>query len=110
LAGIMNSKPELPARDNMLAALRTVVDPEIGLNIVDLGLIYDLSILGTTVHVTFTLTSPGCPLQFAMAAGIRHAILELASVEECEVRLVWEPPWDPSKISPEGRAFLSQLD
>jgi len=105
----MSPEPAPPSRDRALAALRTIVDPEIGLNIVDLGLIYDLSILGAKVHVTFTLTSPGCPLQDAMTEGIRHAILKLASVEECEVRLVWEPPWNPSRISPEGRAFLAGI-
>lgn len=89
-----------------MTALREVIDPEVGLNIVDLGLIYDVRFDGRRVHVTFTLTTPGCPMQYAMAEGIRRAVLELSSVEDCEVHLVWDPPWNPSMISEEGREIL----
>jgi metal-sulfur cluster biosynthetic enzyme len=104
----MNPAPEPPTREDILGALRTVVDPEIGLNLVDLGLIYDIAIENRKVRVTFTLTTQGCPLQDAMAEGIRSAVLGLSQVEDCEVQLVWEPVWNPSMISDEGRAFLSE--
>jgi metal-sulfur cluster biosynthetic enzyme len=79
------------------------------LNIVDLGLVYDVGIEGRKVRVTFTLTTRGCPMQYVMAAGIRQAVLGLESVEDCEVSLVWDPPWTPSMISPEGRAVLDSM-
>lgn len=89
-----------------MTALRAVIDPEIGLNIVDLGLIYDVRFENRNVHVTFTLTTAGCPMQYTMAAGIRRAVLALSSVADCEVHLVWNPPWNPSMISKEGCAIL----
>lgn len=105
----MNTKLEAPLRDTVLSALRTVIDPEIGLNIVDLGLIYDITIEDQKACISFTLTAQGCPLQYAMAEGIRRAVLEIASIEDCNVRLVWDPPWNPSMISDEGRTFLSEF-
>jgi metal-sulfur cluster biosynthetic enzyme len=100
---------EGPTQEEVSSALKTVMDPEIGLNIVDLGLIYDIRIDGRNVALTFTLTSPGCPMQYVMAAGIRQAVLALEAVEDCEVKLVWDPPWTPSLISPEGRAQLDSM-
>lgn len=104
----MSDKSITPTREQILSALESVIDPEIGLNIVDLGLIYDLRIEGRTVNIVFTLTTPGCPMQYTMAAGIRQAVIALASVGDCTVELVWEPPWNPSMISDKGRAFLSE--
>ena len=67
----MSDESNLPASQEVLTALKTVVDPEVGLNIVDLGLIYDLRVEGRTVRIIFTLTTRGCPMQYAIAAGIR---------------------------------------
>lgn len=105
----MNTKLEPHIRDTLLSALKTVIDPEIGLNIVDLGLIYDITVEDRKASISFTLTTQGCPLQFAMTEGIRRAVLEVASIEDCNVRLVWDPPWNPSMISDEGRTFLSEF-
>lgn len=88
-------------------ALREVIDPEIGCNIVDLGLIYDVSIRGEAVLVRMTLTTPGCPMSESLAWGVKQAVLNLAPVLEAEVELVWDPPWNPAMMSDAGRAAMS---
>ncbi len=93
------------------AQLRTCYDPEIPVNIVDLGLIYDLQIHdlaggGKRVEVKMTLTAPGCGMGVYIAQDARAKILALPEVEEAEVDLVWDPPWSPQMISPEGRRIL----
>ena len=87
-------------------ALRQVIDPELDCNIVDLGLIYSIRIEGTKVSVQMTLTTPACPMSESLAMGVQSAILNLDPVEEVEVDLVWDPPWDTDRISPEGRTQL----
>ena len=96
-------------RDAVLATLRHVMDPEIDLNVVDLGLIYDITIEGAKVSVTMTVTTPGCPMQDALQAGVTNALLGMESVEEAEVQMVSEPPWTPEHISPAGRAETGVL-
>lgn len=93
------------------AALRTCYDPEIPVNIVDLGLVYDLQIGdlpggGKRVDVKMTLTAPGCGMGGYIAHDARQKILAIEGVEEAEVELVWDPPWSPQMISPEGRQLL----
>ena len=83
----------------VLDTLRQVNDPEIGNNIVDLGLIYDVAIIGTRVDVKMTLTTPGCPMHESICQGAQLALLNLEGVEEANVELVWEPPWHPGMIS-----------
>lgn len=86
--------------------LRQIMDPEIGCNIVDLGLIYNLEINGGRVSVEMTLTTPGCPMHESMQCGARNALLNLEGVEEAEVALVWEPPWNPSMMTGAGREAI----
>lgn len=91
--------------------LRTCYDPEIPVNIVDLGLVYDMQISplpggANRVDVKMTLTAPGCGMGASIAYDARQKLLELQSVEEAEVDLVWDPPWSPQMISPEGRTLL----
>ena len=88
----------------ILDALRQVIDPEIGCNIVDLGLVYGSSIAGTKVTVQMTLTTPGCPMGESIAQGAQWALLNLEDVEEAEVEIVWDPPWNPSMMTDLGRA------
>jgi metal-sulfur cluster biosynthetic enzyme len=88
----------------ILETLRQVVDPEIDCNIVDLGLIYGTRIDGRRVTVKMTLTTPGCPMHESIAWGVKNALLNLEAVEEAEVEIVWEPPWNPSMMSDYGRA------
>jgi probable FeS assembly SUF system protein SufT len=92
------------------AALKTCFDPEIPVNIVDLGLIYDMNISqlqdGARVDVKMTLTAQGCGMGGSIAADARNKLLDLPGVVEADVQVVWDPPWTPEKISPEGRALL----
>lgn len=87
-------------------ALKKIEDPEIGLNIVDLGLVYDIDVEGGTVSVRMTLTSPGCPVGPQILNGSKMVIQELEDVEEANIELVWEPFWTPDRITPEYRAML----
>jgi metal-sulfur cluster biosynthetic enzyme len=87
----------------ILETLRQVVDPEIDCNIVDLGLIYGIKIEGGTVRVQMTLTTQGCPMHESIAAGVKNALLNLEGIEEAEVEVVWDPPWNPSMMSDYGR-------
>jgi metal-sulfur cluster biosynthetic enzyme len=88
----------------ILETLRQVVDPEIDCNIVDLGLIYGLKIDGAKVTVQMTLTTQGCPMHESIAFGVKNALRNLEAVEEAEVEIVWDPPWNPSMMTDYGRA------
>ncbi len=91
-------------------ALKTCYDPEIPVNIVDLGLIYEMQISslsdGTRVDVKMTLTAQGCGMGGSIAGDARNKLLDLPGVVEADVQVVWDPPWTPEKISPEGRVLL----
>jgi metal-sulfur cluster biosynthetic enzyme len=86
--------------------LRKCFDPEIPLNIVDLGLVYGVAVQGTQANIKMTLTSPGCHLGGQIAGNVQERVLSLAAVEEANVELVWDPPWHQSMISPDGRKTL----
>ncbi len=87
-------------------ALRQVEDPELGCNIVDLGLVYGIQIEGGKVTVTMTLTTPGCPMHETIGYGVQQALQELEPVQEAEVQIVWDPPWSPDMMTEEGRARI----
>lgn len=91
--------------------LKTCYDPEIPVNIVDLGLVYDMQVSDLPegkhrVDVKMTLTAPGCGMGGHIAQDARYKLLQLAGVDEADVEVVWEPPWSPQMISPEGRQML----
>jgi metal-sulfur cluster biosynthetic enzyme len=90
--------------------LRTCNDPEIPLNIVDLGLIYGVQIDNDRVNVTMTLTTQGCGMGSYIARDAQEKLLSLPGVSEAAVEIVWEPPWTPERISPEGRKTLGLPD
>ena len=90
----------------MWAQLCQCYDPEIPLNIVDLGLIYDVSVIGPQANVKLTLTSPGCHLGGQIAGNVQEKLLALEQIEEANVELVWDPPWHQSMISAAGRKTL----
>ncbi len=87
----------------ILDTLRQVIDPEIGCNIVDLGLIYGTRIEGGKVSVQMTLTTPGCPMHESIGWGVKNALLSLPGVQEADVEIVWDPPWNPAMMSDYGR-------
>ncbi len=98
----MNSEPI--SEEAILETLRQVFDPELGCNIVDLGLVYSVAIANGKVRVVMTLTTPGCPMHESICQGVKNALLNLDAVDDAEVELVWEPAWEPSMMSASGRA------
>ncbi len=89
-------------RENILEILKWVVDPEMGMNIVDLGLVYDIDITDDHVQVDFTLTSPYCPLEEHMMMSVSEAV-QSATGLKCYPNLVWSPPWSMERLSEEAR-------
>lgn len=87
-----------PTPDGIREALRQVVDPEVGVDIVTLGLVYDVAVEGGRVTVTFTLTTPGCPLRTVMVRNVTATVYALSGVEHVEPNLVWEPRWHPGMM------------
>ena len=89
---------------------REIMDPEIGCNIVDLGLIYDVKIHDTAnVAVSMTLTTPGCPMHESIRWGAENALLQLDGMGDVRVDLVWDPPWNPSMMTEFGRAAIGAI-
>lgn len=89
------------------ALLNNVIDPELGVGIVDLGLIYDVEIKNGRAAVTMTLTSMGCPVGPSIIAQVEEIAEEIPDVEEVSVNLVWEPAWTPDRMNPDVRAMLN---
>ncbi len=88
-------------------ALRGVKDPELNLNIVDIGLVYEITVSEAgDVHVQMTLTSPGCPAGPEIVGDAKRAIEDLEGVNSVEIEIVWEPYWTPERMDPRIRAFL----
>ena len=92
--------------DEVLEALRDVYDPEIPINVVDLGLIYDVEVEGVDVDITMTLTFAGCGLGPYIAQQAEWRVAELEGVGDVSVALVFDPPWTPDKISEDGKKLL----
>ncbi len=93
----------------VIQALRQVDDPELGINIVDLGLVYDVSIEGDAVHVTYTLTTMGCPIGPLIEQQIKQMIEPIDGIERVEAEMVLSPPWTPEKMSEEAKAALGMF-
>jgi len=87
-------------------ALRECYDPEIPVNIVDLGLIYDVKIIDDWVGVKMTLTSPGCGMSGMISQNVRNRVLNIPGVKDADVRIVWEPAWSPARMSEEAKKKL----
>lgn len=92
--------------DQVKAALRKVKDPELNLNILDLGLVYTIAVDGSTVAIDMSLTSPGCPSGPEIMTGAEQAIRAIPGVTDVSVNLVWTPFWSPERIEPRIRAYL----
>ena len=90
--------------------LRNCYDPEIPINVVDLGLIYDVKVDDEVVRIKMTLTAPGCPMASFLADDVRTKVLAVDNVKDVIVDVVWEPPWTPAMMSPEAKANLGYED
>ena len=96
--------------DDIVAALKTVYDPEIPSDIYELGLIYRVEIDDNrNVSIDMTLTAPGCPVAGEMPGWVRDAVMGVPGINSCNVNLVFEPPWDPSKMSDEAKLALNMF-
>ena len=94
------------SRDDVIEAMRGVEDPELGMDIVDLGLLYDVDVAGSKVKVTHSLTSMGCPAGPLIAGDMERAAREVEGVEEVDLKLTFDPPWTPDKMSDDAKFIL----
>ncbi|MBI1952943.1 MAG: DUF59 domain-containing protein [Candidatus Omnitrophica bacterium] len=94
-------------QEQVLEALKDCYDPEVPVNIVDLGLIYGVEVSAEDkVNVTMTLTTPGCGMAYAIALSAKQRVLKIPGVKDAVINVVWEPPWDPSRMSEEAKKKL----
>src|SRR3712207_4173812 len=96
----------MPSVDDVEAALANVIDPELGLDFVELGLIYEIEVDAGKVHVTYTLTTPGCPIGPQVSEQIEEFVGELEGVESVESTMTFTPPWTPDKMSEDAKFAL----
>jgi FeS assembly SUF system protein len=101
---------DAPLEEQVIQALKSVYDPEIPVNIYELGLIYDLHInQDNKVFITMTLTTPGCPVAGSMPGQVERAVKSVEGVTDAEVELVWDPPWTMDRMTEEARLTLGML-
>jgi FeS assembly SUF system protein len=106
----MNQRETLTLEAQIVEQLRTCFDPEIPVNIYDLGLIYAIAVAPAgAVHVTMTLTSPGCPAAGSLPGAVKTRVADSPGVTDVQVDVVWDPPWDPSMMSEDARLELGLL-
>jgi metal-sulfur cluster biosynthetic enzyme len=103
----MNEISEDPKQAGVWAALKLVLDPELGISIVDLGLIYKVEVIGQRAMIEMTMTSPGCPLSASIVDEVRLTVLkENYDLSGIQVEVVWDPPWRPELMSEEAKKIL----
>ncbi len=93
-------------KEMVMAALHKCYDPEIPVNVVDLGLVYDVRINDGTVEVDLTLTAPGCPMAGAISEDVTAKLEEVEGVKVAKVKMVWDPPWTPDRMSEDAKKSL----
>ncbi len=103
------SAEEMEQLENIEEAMRDVVDPELGINVVDLGLVYGMRLEDDTAILDMTLTSAACPLTDVIEDQSRNALVRSGLVEDMKINWVWMPPWGPDKITEDGREQLRAL-
>ncbi|MHB8854217.1 MAG: metal-sulfur cluster assembly factor [Ignavibacteriaceae bacterium] len=96
----------MASREEIFEVLKGVIDPEIGLNIVDLGLVYEVEIKKNEISITMTLTTPGCPMHNSITSWVEKVITQLEPGALVNVKLVWEPKWTPSLMTKDARQEL----
>jgi len=92
--------------EEIVKALKECYDPEIPVNVWDLGLIYDVNVDGDKVHVKMTLTAPGCPMHSFISQEVQQKLQSVNGVKEATVEVVWDPPWSPDKMNPDAKVQL----
>jgi metal-sulfur cluster biosynthetic enzyme len=92
-----------PTPEEVLEALKDVFDPELGYNIVDLGLVYEVNLMDSVAMVTMTLTTPGCPASDMIQEGVRQRLEGMEGIDTAKIDLVWDPVWTPQAMSPEAK-------
>lgn len=105
----MDTEQKKELIDRIMAALGEVYDPELGVNIVDLGLVYDVRYEDGAAQVIMTLTTPGCPMHDMMTGGVRGALEGMPEITSIDVEVVWEPRWNPSMMTDKARDELNDL-
>lgn len=105
---IANERTSEPANSRIWDALREVMDPEFPISLVDLGLIYDVRVSGTTVEIDLTFTATACPCMDFIHEDIRERLLKFDDIRDIEINHVWDPPWTVDRISEEGRKALKR--
>ena len=96
----------MPTKDEVLTALRQVEDPELGMDIVELGLVYDVEVIGPRVKVLYSLTSMGCPAGPLIQQNVEETVSAMPEIEDVETELTWDPPWTPDKMSDDAKFIL----
>ena len=96
----------MPTKEQVVDALRAVEDPELGMDIVELGLLYDVEVDGPKVKVIHTLTSMGCPVGPMIQENVDQVVRAMPDVSDVEVELTWDPPWTPEKMSEDAKFIL----
>lgn len=99
----------MATEEDVREQLKQVIDPELDINIVDLGLIYEVDVEGSTADILMTLTTPGCPLHGVFDELVRREVIKLDSIEKVEVELTFEPRWSPEKMSDDARGELGNI-
>ena len=94
-------------KDQVITEIKKIYDPEIPVNIYELGLIYDVSIIEKNVKVKMTLTTPNCPVAESLPKEVKESIMEIDGVDKVDLDLVWEPPWDKSMMSEAAKLELN---
>lgn len=102
----MHPDAPLPTEESVRSALHDVIDPELGFNIVDLGLVYDVAIEGHVVDLRMTMTTPGCPAQDYIVNGVEQRLAQEDGITGVYVNVVWTPPWSPRLMSPLAKAHF----
>jgi metal-sulfur cluster biosynthetic enzyme len=96
----------MPSKDDVFEALREVEDPELGMDVVELGLVYDVEVENAKVKVIHSLTSMGCPAGPMIQEGLHEAAARVPGVEDVEIELTWDPPWTPERMSDDAKFIL----
>ena len=97
-------------KEEVTEILKTVVDPEVGISVIDLGLVYDINVVdGKKVFVNMTLTTPGCPMAQVIAKDAERALSQIEGIEVAQVNLVWEPPWTPDMMTDDAKRMLGWM-